>query len=101
MRKSGKIFTVPAFCAALAGCAAPPQMIYARIDGHIADPQVFETDRTICIGEMHKANMAGVVLSTGNMFEDVANEVGRDQEAATVMVGCMAGRGYKFEREPK
>ena len=60
---------------ALSGCAK--DMIYVRLDGQRSsnDPvlaQQFEIDRTICAGEMQKANVSGVTFSGGGLAGAVA-----------------------------
>jgi hypothetical protein len=40
--------------------------------------------------------MSGAIVPTGNMFEDADNSIQRDEQAGNVMLGCMAGKGYRF-----
>lgn len=91
----------------LAGCAATlnQQLVYIRIDGKTIpdNPQLsqqFDTDKTICVGEMQKANLSGAVISTGNVFMDVSNDLDRSRSENAVMLGCMASRGYKLVTVP-
>lgn len=92
---------------ALSGCAR--EMVYLRIDGQrgSADPvlaQQFEVDRTICSGEMQKANVSGVTFAGGGMA-GVAAQIERSNAVGQVAQGCMAQRGYisvpKEEAEAK
>jgi hypothetical protein len=76
-------------------------MGYLRIDGKemIGDAKLstdFATDKTVCLGEMSKANMGGTVVPTGNVFIDAGNSVQRQGDANNVMLGCMAQHGYKL-----
>ena len=94
---------VLATCALLAACqtTSAPQMRYVRTDGKAVEPgspllEQFGTDRTICLGEMSKANMAGSVAPSGNVFIDVDHDVQRNQQADAVMAGCMAQHGWKL-----
>lgn len=80
----------------LSGCATPS--VYLLADGRApgSDPvlnQQFEMDRTICNGDMQKANLSGVTVSGGG-FAGVAATVERNQAASQVGVGCMASKGY-------
>jgi hypothetical protein len=80
----------------LSGCAQ--KMAYVRIDGQRAatDPvlaQQFEVDRTICSGEMQKANVSGVTFSGGGLA-GIAAQVERQNAVGQVAQGCMASRGY-------
>ena len=85
-------------CAAstLAGCAR--DMVYLRLDGKPAanDPvlaQQFEVDRTVCAGEMQRANVSGVTFSGGGMA-GLAAQIERQQAVGQVGQGCMAQKGY-------
>ena len=82
----------------IAGCetTANHQFVYQRNDGKPVDHQAFVSDRTICLGEMSKAQMAGTVIATGNEFIDIANGVERNNQADAVMRGCMAQKGYRL-----
>ena len=80
----------------LSGCAK--EMVYLRVDGQrtSTDPvlvQQFEVDRTICSGEMQKANVSGVTYSGGGMA-GLAAQIERQQAVGQVAQGCMAQRGY-------
>jgi hypothetical protein len=81
---------------ALTGCAT--HMIYLRADGHDigGDPvlhQQFDMDRTVCQGELQKANVSGVVFTGGGLAGAFA-AAARSQEVDQVGQGCMAGKGY-------
>ena len=87
----------------LAGCASGPKMeyYYAFADGSnipLSGPQAdkFSADKTVCVGEMSKAQMSGAAPSTRNEFADAYARIERDGQAANVMTGCMAGKGYRF-----
>jgi hypothetical protein len=86
---------------ALASCA--PHMIYLRADGQVAanDPvlhQQFEMDRTVCQGELQKANVSGVTYTGGGLIGALALAE-RSQSVDQVGQGCMASRGYVLVRE--
>ena len=81
---------------ALSGCAQ--KMTYLRIDGQrgSTDPvlaQQFEIDRTICSGEMQKANVSGVTY-TGGGLAGLAAQIERSNAVGQVAQGCMATKGY-------
>jgi hypothetical protein len=80
----------------LCGCAT--EKTWIRADGQRAggDPvlaQQFEMDRTICTGEMQKANVSGVTFSGGGMA-GLAAQIERQQAVGQVAEGCMAQKGY-------
>src|SRR5215469_10647405 len=60
--------------------------------------QQFEMDRTVCQGEMNKADLSGVTFTGGGLAGAFA-AAGRAQEAGQVGQGCMAGKGYVQVRE--
>jgi len=60
--------------------------------------QQFEMDRTVCQGEMNKADLSGVTFTGGGMAGAFA-AAGRAQEAGQVGQGCMAAKGYVLVRE--
>ena len=71
----------------LAGCASQVP-IYGRLDGqritgNPALTQRFETDKTICGGEMAKADVVSNAPASRRFAEGDA-----------IMAGCMAQRGY-------
>jgi len=85
----------------LTGCA--PSMVYLRSDGAFpaSDPvmnQQFEMDRTVCRGDMQKANLSGVTFAGGGLV-GVAAANNRANAAGQVAEGCMAEKGYVFVRE--
>jgi hypothetical protein len=93
-----RILGIVALCAALGGCAAAPQMVWVRIDGQDirANPvllQTAEIDRTVCLGELQKANVSGVTLTNGGLAGAVA-AAERSNAVGQIGVGCMAGKGY-------
>lgn len=86
---------------ALAGCAT--RTLYLRADGVApgSDPvlqQQFDMDRTVCQGELQKANLSGVTF-TGGGLSGVAAAAARGQAAGQVGQGCMAEKGYVLVRE--
>lgn len=91
----------------LCGCATQPpvRMVHIRTDGQSirGNPaliQQFEIDRTICEGEMSKANMGGTQFCRGTLDCAIqANERGMGMQA--VGKGCMAQRGYIQVPEPE
>jgi hypothetical protein len=95
-----KVFLTVAVGLALSACA---QTIYLRADGQSirGDPvmqQQFEMDRTVCQGEMNKADLSGVTFTGGGLAGAFA-AAGRAQEAGQVGQGCMAAKGYVLVRE--
>lgn len=98
----------PAVLAALffSGCMTTQvQYAFVRLDGRPTEgnaelAQQLETDRTICFGEGQKANLSGTVVSTGHLVGDMTNDISRMQSTNTVIVGCMASRGYKYVAVP-
>lgn len=73
----------------LGGCAQ--RMVYLVADGRApgTDPvlnQQFEMDRTVCQGELQKANLSGSLRDWSSISRGAAvNQVGQ---------GCMAEKGY-------
>lgn len=77
----------------LTGCA---KSVYLLADGRMpaSDPvlnQQFEMDRTVCQGELQKANLSGSLRDWGVISR--ANAVGQ------VGQGCMAEKGYVLVNE--
>lgn len=100
--RSALTFILAATVLSLGGCAAP-NIVAVRMDGQPirGNPvlsQSLDTDRTICQGEMQKANLSGVTVSGGG-FAGLAAEIERSQNANTVFKGCMAQRGYALVPE--
>ncbi len=94
------VFVLPV-ALALAGCAS--HMIYLRADGisPASDPvlnQQFEMDRTICQGDMQKANVSGVTFTGGGVAGVIAAN-NRNQAVGQVGQGCMAEKGYVLVKE--
>jgi hypothetical protein len=90
--------TVILLCMAMAVSACAREMSYVRLDGRSAasDPvlaQQFEVDRTVCAGEMQKANVSGVTFAGGGMA-GLAAQIERQQAVGQVAQGCMAQKGY-------
>lgn len=50
-------------------------------------------DRTVCLGELQKANLSGVTFTGGGMAGAIA-AAERANAAGAVGVGCMASKGY-------
>lgn len=80
----------------LTGCASPS--VYLLADGRTPadDPvlnQQFEMDRTVCTGEMQKANVAGVTFTGGGIAGAMA-AAERNNAVGQVGQGCMAEKGY-------
>jgi hypothetical protein len=80
----------------LTGCAT--KSVYLLADGRApgSDPvlnQQFEMDRTVCQGDMQKANLSGVTF-TGGGLAGAAAAAQRGQAAGQVAQGCMAEKGY-------
>jgi hypothetical protein len=78
-------------------------MIYLRANGvppasDVVLNQQFEMDRTICQGDMQKANVSGVTLASGGMV-GVAAAANRNQAVSQVGQGCMAEKGYVLVKE--
>jgi hypothetical protein len=85
----------------LTSCAA--RTVYLRADGQVVagDPvlaQQFEMDRTICNGDLQKANLSGVTFAGGGVAGAIA-AANRSEAAGQVGQGCMAERGYVLVRE--
>jgi hypothetical protein len=86
---------------ALTACA--PHTLYLRADGvpPASDPvlnQQFEMDRTICQGDLQKANLSGVTFTTGGLA-GIAAASNRAAAAGQVGQGCMAEKGYVLVKE--
>jgi hypothetical protein len=92
------ILRVSAAAIFVSSCATAPPMLWLRTDGQsTADnpilQQQFLVDRTICIGEMQKANVSGVVVANGSLAGAVAAQ-NRANAVDDVLRGCMAEKGY-------
>jgi hypothetical protein len=92
-----KMLALPALVLALAGCAASPPIVFARVDGKPLDTPAMQQDlavsKTVCNGEMAKADMGGTVIPMGGLA-GLAQTMQRQEEAKTVGIGCMAQHGY-------
>jgi hypothetical protein len=67
----------------------------------VGDPvvnQQFEMDRTICQGDMQKANVSGVTI-TGGGIPGVVAAANRGAAVSQVGQGCMAEKGYVLVKE--
>jgi hypothetical protein len=89
--------------ATLALTACAPHMIYLRADGvppasDVVLNQQFEMDRTICQGDLQKANVSGVTLAGGGLVGAVA-AANRSVAVSQVGQGCMAEKGYVLVKE--
>jgi hypothetical protein len=85
-------------CGALAACAQQPKVAWLRVDGQRATgnpvlAQQFEMDRTMCMGQMQRANLSGVAVYQGGIYGAIARQE-RDQAVGDVATGCMAEKGY-------
>lgn len=86
-------FALALAAVALSGCAA--KTVYLLADGRapVSDPvlnQQFEMDRTVCQGELQKANLSGSLRDWGIERGAAVSQVGQ---------GCMAEKGYVMVRE--
>lgn len=87
-----------ALCVVLGACAAAPKLTWVRADGQDVrtNPvlmQQAEMDRTVCGGEVQRANLSGVTFAGGGLAGAIAaNE--RANAAGQVGTGCMASKGY-------
>lgn len=84
----------------LMSCATTPrpQNLWVRTDGQStrdtpALASQFEVDRTICEGEMQKANLSGAQYCRG-LADCIVSGAARGDAMATVGKGCMAQHGY-------
>ena len=55
-------------------------------------------DRTVCQGELQKANVSGVTFTGGGLADALAIAE-RSEQVNQVGQGCMAGKGYVLVRE--
>jgi hypothetical protein len=55
--------------------------------------QALDIDRKVCEGETQKAALSGVTIGGGSVG-GLAAAIERQESAKTVMIGCMAQRGY-------
>jgi hypothetical protein len=81
------------FAAALAGCATTTPKAWVRADGKPFRHEQLELDRTICRGEMQKANLSstmepGIVIGPNGPYSPRGNAI------TQVYSGCMAQHGY-------
>jgi hypothetical protein len=78
----------PAIALLLAGCATPPQT-WLRADGKVSSADQLALDRTVCQGEMNKANLSS---TRKPLIEEIISP--REQGLSQVYAGCMAQHGY-------
>lgn len=93
-----RIFAAIAVVVSATGCAIGPQMVVVRTDGQSIREnqklqQALDIDRKVCEGETQKASLAGVTIGGGSVG-GLAAAIERQEAARTVMIGCMAQRGY-------
>lgn len=88
----------------LLGCSTHPDLpeTWVRTDGQgiFNNPALnhqFTTDKTICEGEVQKANLSGTQLCRGATDCLIAS-MARDSSLSTVAKGCMAQKGYALVR---
>lgn len=103
-----KIFVLLGVSALLAGCVTNQpevQKQWARTDGKqisasVALQQQFETDKTVCDGEVAKSKLGyreRRYASNGSEgFAELGDYLAKNHQLDTVIKGCMAGRGYVF-----
>jgi hypothetical protein len=89
---------------ALSGCATEVANKWVRTDGQsvMNNPALvkqFEIDKTICEGEMQKANLSGSSYCSG-VGDCIATGIARGSAMAVVGKGCMAQRGYLLTPDP-
>lgn len=94
---------VAAMSAWLAACATQPKVMWLRLDGQRTSDnpvlhQQAEVDKTICAGEMQKANVSGVTVANGTIASIVAAQQ-RSDAVGDVLKGCMAEKGYILVKE--
>jgi len=82
------------------GCATKPStvMVWARTDGqaitgNAALTQQYDVDRTVCVGEVQKANVSDFTFASNDISAMVA-QIEANQAASIIYRGCMASRGY-------
>lgn len=87
-------------CLALASCVTQPSVpnVWVRTDGQTiresaALVQQYEVDRTVCEGEMQKANLSGTQFCRG-VGDCMVSSIERNSSLAIVAKGCMAQKGY-------
>jgi hypothetical protein len=73
-------------------------MVWIRTDGqriteNPAFAQKFEVDKTVCEGEMQKANLSGAQFCRG-LADCIIQGQQRGSAVGIVGKGCMADRGY-------
>jgi len=68
----------------ISGCAQQRALTWSRADGKPFAAEQIDLDRTICRGEMQKANLAS----------NAEAGFARGRAVREVFVGCMAQRGY-------
>lgn len=88
---------------AMAGCAEKPKLVAIRTDGQSIQGNAvlthnYNTDKAICVGETQKANLSGVAVHGGGLA-GLAVQIERQNAVDSVMVGCMAQRGYALVKE--
>lgn len=97
-----RLLVAAALFPTILGCAAP-ELVAVRTDGQriASSPslkQAFEADRTVCVGETQKANLARTPNLYGG-FAAIAKDAEQKHAADDVFAGCMAQKGYAMVRK--
>jgi hypothetical protein len=71
------------------GCTTSLPQGWTRVDGRPANATQLEVDKTVCRGEMDKAN-----LSAGRRAVEYPEVFGYSEGMMSVYNGCMAQHGY-------
>jgi hypothetical protein len=98
-----RIFNALIIVPLAAGCTSvPPETGFVHTDGSRipqsgSEQEKFLTDRTVCAGDTSKANLAGTVVTVGGDAIDAGIQgAQRVLDERRIMLGCMAGKGYKL-----
>ena len=95
----GVLWTL-AIAGVLIGCQTI-QSVWVRVDG-TSGPKTarqLEIDKTVCDGEVAKANVSGFQACFG-LGDCLGSAIVRGIDLETVRQGCMASRGYVLRQVP-
>jgi hypothetical protein len=97
-KRSGALLSICLFAAMVCGCVQKQQYVYTKLDGTVVTDQVkFHDDKTFCLAEMDRADVAGTVVPDRNVFIEANNKAERAGKLDRIMEACMLQRGYRLK----
>jgi hypothetical protein len=97
-KKSEALLAVCLLATMLGGCVQKQQYVYTKLEGSVVTDQVkFQDDKTFCLAEMDRADVAGTVVPDRNVFIEASNKAERAAKLDRIMEACMLQRGYRLK----